>query len=52
MDYFSEAITAALALIFSFDEEVYIVVWTSLRISFIAVALAAAIASPSASWSY
>ena len=46
MDYFSEAITAALALIFSFDEEVYIVVWTSLRISFIAVALAAAIGVP------
>ena len=46
MDYFSEAIGSALALIFSFDREVYVVVWTSLHISFIAVTLAALLGVP------
>ena len=41
MDYFSTAFGAALALIFSFDREVYTVVWTSLYISLLAVTLAA-----------
>ena len=41
MDYFSAAFGAAVALIFSFDREVYTVVWTSLHISLVAVALAA-----------
>ena len=40
MDYFSAAFGAALALIFSFDREVYAVVWTSLHISIVAVTLA------------
>ena len=46
MDYFSEATGAALALIFGFDREVYVVVWTSLHISFVAVALAALLGVP------
>ena len=41
MDYFSAAFGAALSLVFSFDREVYAVVWTSLHISLAAVALAA-----------
>lgn len=41
MDYFSEALGAALALIFGFDPDVYAVVRTSLYISFAAVLLAA-----------
>lgn len=41
MEYFSAAFGAALALIFSFDREVYTVVWTSLHISIAAVTLAA-----------
>ena len=41
MDYFSAAAGAALSLIFSFDREVYTVVWTSLHISVVAVTLAA-----------
>ena len=46
MDYFSAAFGAALALIFSFDPEVYAVVWTSLYISIAAVALAALFGIP------
>ena len=41
MDYFAAAFSAALSLIFSFDREVYTVVWTSLHISVVAVTLAA-----------
>ena len=46
MDYFSAATGAALTLIFSFDREVYSVVWTSLQISIVAVALAALFGIP------
>ena len=46
MDYFSAAFGAALALIFSFDQEVYTVVWTSLHISLVAVALASLLGIP------
>ena len=46
MDYFSEATVAALGLVFSFDKEVYAVVWASLRISITAVVLAAALGVP------
>ena len=41
MEYFSAAAGAALKLVFSFDREIYTVVWTSLYISIAAVALAA-----------
>ena len=46
MDYFSAATGAALTLIFSFDREVYSVVWTSLQISIVAVTLAALFGIP------
>ena len=46
MDYFTHALTSAFALIFSLDREVYVVVWTSLRISVIAVVLAAIVGIP------
>ena len=46
MDYFSAATGAALTLIFSFDREVYTVVWTSLQISIVAVTLAALFGIP------
>jgi tungstate transport system permease protein len=36
MNYFSEAISAAIYLIFQFDPNVYEIVWTSLKISLIA----------------
>lgn len=36
MNYFSEAISAAIHLIFQFDPKVYEIVWTSLKISLIA----------------
>ena len=46
MDYFAAAFGAALSLIFSFDGEVYTVVWTSLHISIVAVTLAALFGIP------
>lgn len=46
MDYFATAFSAAMALIIGLDPEVYAVAWTSLRISFIAVALAALLGVP------
>ncbi|MCY3750169.1 MAG: ABC transporter permease [Gammaproteobacteria bacterium] len=46
MDYFSAAFGSALALIFSFDREVYAVVWTSLHISVVAVGLASLFGIP------
>ena len=46
MTYFLEAIQAALGLIIGFDREMYLVVWTSLYISFIAVIIAAMIGVP------
>ncbi len=46
MDYFLQACTGALRLIFSLDAEVVVIVWTSLCISVIASLLAAAVALP------
>ena len=46
MDFFSAAFSAALALIVSFDREIYTVVWTSLQISVVAVALASLFGIP------
>ena len=46
MEYFSAAFGAAMALIFGFDREVYVVVWTSLHISIVAVTLAALFGIP------
>ena len=46
MNYFTDAIAAAFALILSFDPEIYFIVWTSLYISLIAVLLAALIGVP------
>ena len=46
MGYFSESFSAALDLIFQFDQEVWLIVWTSLKISLIAAMLAALIAIP------
>jgi tungstate transport system permease protein len=39
MDYFTRAFASALQLIIQFDAELYIVVWTSLKISIIAVVI-------------
>ncbi len=46
MGYFSESFSAALDLIFQFDQEVWLIVWTSLKISLIAAMLAALVAIP------
>ncbi len=46
MDYFGSSLNAALALLISGDWEVYFIVWTSLKISLAAVALASVIAVP------
>ena len=46
MDYFEASLRAALALIFSGDGGVYFIVLTSLRISLVAVVLAALVAVP------
>lgn len=46
MEYFIHALTASLELIFSFDGDVYTVVWSSLRISLTAAAVASIIAIP------
>ncbi len=46
MDYFSQAIAAAFNLIFSFNAEVYLIVWASLRISLVAVIIASLISVP------
>lgn len=46
MDYFQQTLTAAFSLIFELDREVYIIVWTSLRISLIAVIIASLIGIP------
>jgi len=40
VDYFAQAFADAVALIFRLDPEVYLIVWTSVRISVIAVLLA------------
>ena len=46
MAYFLEALQAALALIIGFDREMYLVVWTSLFISLLAVFIAALAGGP------
>lgn len=46
MQFFVDSLLSALALIFSFDPEVYLVVWTSLEVSAIATAVAAAVGVP------
>lgn len=46
MDYFIEAIIGAVALIFSFDADVYAIVWTSLKISTLAILFASCVCIP------
>lgn len=46
MAYFSEALLAAIQLIFHFDSEVYSIVWTSLKISLTATLIAALFGIP------
>lgn len=46
MNYFTEAITAAIRLLLQFDPEIYLIVWTSLKIALIATTLAALFAIP------
>lgn len=46
MDYFSQSLAAALNLIFQFDPAVWLVVWTSLKISLLAIIIASAAAVP------
>lgn len=46
VDYFSDAILAAVQLLLQFNPEVYLIVWTSLKIALIATTCAAIIAIP------
>lgn len=46
MEYFLQALKSATGLIFSLDKEVYIVVWTSIKISVTATFLASVISIP------
>lgn len=46
LEYFLNALSAATGLILSFDYEIYIIVWTSLYISMLAVAVASLAAIP------
>lgn len=46
MDYFFQALASAFGLIFSFDGEIYTVVWTSVYISVIAVVVASIVGVP------
>ncbi|MEW6139949.1 MAG: ABC transporter permease [Thermodesulfobacteriota bacterium] len=46
MQFFVDSLLSALALISSFDPEVYLVVWTSLKVSAIATAIAAVVGVP------
>jgi tungstate transport system permease protein len=46
VDYFFDALSSALTLILAADAEVYLIVWTSLKISLIAVTLAALVGVP------
>ncbi|MGR9074302.1 MAG: ABC transporter permease [Gammaproteobacteria bacterium] len=50
MDYFSEAIFSAMSLIFRFDPEVYLIVWTSLKISVTAALFAASLGVTLGCW--
>ena len=44
--YFTDAITAAIILLLQFGPEIYLIVWTSLKIALIATTIAALIAIP------
>lgn len=46
MDYFTTATLAAFGLLLQFDPEIYLIVWTSLKIALIATALASSLAIP------
>lgn len=46
MSYFADAILAAINLLLQFDPEIYLIVWTSLKIALIATSLAASFAIP------
>ena len=46
MDYFTESILAAIALLLQLNPEIYLIVWTSLKIALIATLMAAIIAVP------
>jgi tungstate transport system permease protein len=46
LDYFSHSLSVALELIFQFDPGVWQVVWTSLKISLVAIVIASAMAIP------
>lgn len=46
MDYFTHALLAAIRLLLEFNPEIYLIVWTSLKISIIATSLAALAAIP------
>jgi tungstate transport system permease protein len=48
MEYLLDSVTSAIKLIFAFDASVFIVVWTSIRISAIAVTLASLFSIPMA----
>jgi tungstate transport system permease protein len=50
MNYFSDTARAAIHLIFSFDNEVYTIAWTSLSISITATLFAAVFALPLGIW--
>jgi tungstate transport system permease protein len=46
VNYFTDAITAAIKLLLQFDPGIYLIVWTSLKIALIATTVAALIAIP------
>lgn len=50
MGYFSQSLSAALELVFQFDPAVWFVVWVSLKISFLAVAISSIFAIPLGTW--
>lgn len=46
MNYFTDALIAAIGLLLQFDPEIYLIVWTSLKIALFATSLAALAAIP------
>lgn len=46
MNYFTDSVIAATALLLQFDPEIYLIVWTSLKIALIATTIASLIAVP------
>jgi len=46
VNYFTQAITAAIRLLLQFDPEIYLIVWTSLKIALIATTFAALVSIP------